>query len=85
MSTNFAAAQQQRPILQFGSSEAVTSVTWLSGHAGLIGAGMGLKYIRIYDTRADPNAATSQIVISTRSVYGIQATIHSLSGLILVV
>ncbi|KAI8143120.1 hypothetical protein BJV82DRAFT_611432 [Fennellomyces sp. T-0311] len=63
------AYREQRPILQYGSSEAITSCTW-SAHAGspLLIAGMGYKYLRVYDIRADANAAPLQF--STKAVYG---------------
>jgi hypothetical protein len=43
--------QITRPIQQYGSSEAISSITWFGAHAGLLGAGMGIKWIRIYDVR----------------------------------
>jgi hypothetical protein len=58
-----------QPLRQYGSSEAVTSVSWLKTCPYLLGAGMGLKWMRWYDIRQESSPA---IVIGTRSVYGIQ-------------
>ena len=44
--------REQRPIQQYGSSEAIASCAW-STHGGspLLIAGMGYKYLRTYDIR----------------------------------
>ena len=57
-----------RPVQQYGSSEAITSVSWFPKHRGILGAGMGLKWLRLYDTRSD--SAAPALVSPTRSIYG---------------
>jgi WD40 repeat protein len=58
-----------RPIQQYGSSETITSLAWHLQNAQLLAAGMGLKWLRLYDLRQE--SAQPAIVISTRAVYGI--------------
>lgn len=60
---------EPKAILQFGSSESVTSTTFLS--PSLLVAGMGGKFIRTYDVRAASNSVA--VAWSTRSLYGIAA------------
>eukprot|EP00158_Paraphelidium_tribonemae_P005085 Partr_v1_DN27152_c2_g1_i1_m15596 putative missing oocyte, meiosis regulator, homolog (Drosophila) len=81
-----ATASQQaiRPLVQYGSSEAITSVSWFPAlQPGLLGAGMGLKWLRIYDTRvssssstdagnSNNNTAAPVLVTSTKAIYGMQ-------------
>lgn len=45
-------SREQRPIQQYGSSEAIASCAW-SSHLGapLLVAGMGNKYLRAFDIR----------------------------------
>jgi hypothetical protein len=69
----------QRPLQQYGSSEAVTSVAWLPRHPGLVSAGMGLKYLRVYDVRAESSSPPA-IVLNTRAVYGINVRTLSDAG-----
>ncbi|KAF7724390.1 hypothetical protein EC973_001115 [Apophysomyces ossiformis] len=61
--------REQKPIQQYGSSEAIASCAW-SIHAGspLLIAGMGNKYLRVYDIRVDANVNPLQF--STKAVYG---------------
>jgi WD40 repeat protein len=63
------ALAQQRPLQQYGSSEAITSLAWFSKHRGLLAAGMGFKWLRLYDTRQEN--ANPSIVLGTKAVYGL--------------
>jgi WD40 repeat protein len=72
-------SEEPKPFAQYGSSESVISATWVS-NAPCILAGMGYKWIRIYDIRGKhlyilPIAPeTGQTTaISTKSVQGITA------------
>lgn len=63
-------AREQGPVRQYGSSEAISSCAW-SEHANapLLIAGMGNKYLRVYDIRADLNSSPLQF--ATKAVHGI--------------
>jgi len=41
-----------KPIAQYGSSEAVSSAAWFREGSPLLAAGMGLKWIKIFDLRS---------------------------------
>ncbi|KAG0222589.1 hypothetical protein BGW41_005933 [Actinomortierella wolfii] len=58
------------PLCQYGSSEVITSCAWFTNEPKSLVAGMGLKYLRVYDTREDQNSPASMI-ISTKAVHGI--------------
>ncbi|KAI9494432.1 WD40-repeat-containing domain protein [Zychaea mexicana] len=61
--------REQRPIQQYGSSEAIASCAWsTNGGSPLLIAGMGYKYLRAYDIRVDSNSIPLQF--STKAVYG---------------
>ncbi|KAF9434733.1 hypothetical protein BGZ76_007530 [Entomortierella beljakovae] len=55
---------------QYGTSEVITSCAWFNHQPRVLAAGMGMKYIRVYDTREDANNPSS-LVISTKSVHGL--------------
>ncbi|KAF8977016.1 hypothetical protein BGZ46_007727 [Entomortierella lignicola] len=57
-------------LYQYGSSEVITSCAWFMHEPKVLAAGMGMKYIRVYDTRVDPNSPSS-MVISTKAVHGL--------------
>ncbi|KAF9138717.1 hypothetical protein BG015_002278 [Linnemannia schmuckeri] len=59
-----------RPLCQYGSSEVISSCAWFTNEPKVLAAGMGMKYIRVYDTREDPNSPSS-LVISTKAVHGL--------------
>ncbi|KAF9583248.1 hypothetical protein BGW38_009933, partial [Lunasporangiospora selenospora] len=59
-----------RPLCQYGSSEVISSCAWFANSPKVLVAGMGMKYIRVYDTREDPNTPSS-LVISTKAVHGL--------------
>ncbi|KAG0043541.1 hypothetical protein BGZ83_011281 [Gryganskiella cystojenkinii] len=59
-----------RPLCQYGSSEVISSCAWFSNEPKVLAAGMGMKYIRVYDTREDPNSPSS-LIISTKAVHGL--------------
>ncbi|KAF9946376.1 hypothetical protein BGZ72_000381 [Mortierella alpina] len=59
-----------RPLCQYGSSEVISSCAWFTNQPKILAAGMGMKYIRVYDTREDPNSPSS-MVISTKAVHGL--------------
>ncbi|KAG0024185.1 hypothetical protein BGZ81_007802 [Podila clonocystis] len=59
-----------RPLCQYGSSEVISSCAWFTNEPKVLVAGMGMKYIRVYDTREDPNSPSSMI-ISTKAVHGL--------------
>jgi hypothetical protein len=40
-----------RPLCQYGSSEVISSCAWFTNEPKVLAAGMGMKYIRVYDTR----------------------------------
>lgn len=63
-------SREQGPVRQFGSSEAISSCAW-SEHSNspLLIAGMGNKYLRAYDIRADPGSNPLQY--ATKAVHGI--------------
>ncbi|KAJ3214861.1 hypothetical protein HDU67_001126 [Dinochytrium kinnereticum] len=65
----FLAGNQERPVFQSGYNDAVSSAAWLPDEVGGIIAGMGGKWVRIFDLRKD-NGSTS-IVIATKSVFGL--------------
>lgn len=62
--------REQGPVRQYGSSEAISSCAW-SEHANspLLIAGMGNKYLRVYDIRADPGSNPLQF--ASKAVHGI--------------
>ncbi|KAF9979599.1 hypothetical protein BGZ65_006300, partial [Modicella reniformis] len=59
-----------KPLCQYGSSEVISSCAWFTHEPKVLAAGMGMKYIRVYDTREDPNSPSS-LVISTKAVHGL--------------
>ncbi|KAI9317907.1 WD40-repeat-containing domain protein [Dichotomocladium elegans] len=67
-----------RPIQQYGPSEAIASCAWSShGGAPLLIAGMGNKYLRVYDIRGKPSFSSSSVdsmatplQFATKAVYG---------------
>ncbi|KAG0245518.1 hypothetical protein BGX31_007311 [Mortierella sp. GBA43] len=59
-----------KPLCQYGSSEVITSCAWFTHDPKVLAAGMGMKYIRVYDTREDQNSPSS-MVISTKAVHGL--------------
>ncbi|KAI8372909.1 uncharacterized protein BYT42DRAFT_578520 [Radiomyces spectabilis] len=62
--------REQKPLYQFGSSEAIASCAWsVHGGSPLLIAGMANKYLRVYDIRVDSGASPLQF--STKAVYGI--------------
>ncbi|KAG0367163.1 hypothetical protein BGZ54_004307 [Gamsiella multidivaricata] len=60
----------EKPMCQYGSSEVISSCAWFTHEPRVLAAGMGMKYIRVYDTREDPNSPSS-MVISTKAVHGL--------------
>ncbi|ORZ36253.1 hypothetical protein BCR44DRAFT_1402268 [Catenaria anguillulae PL171] len=58
------------PLYQYGSSESVSSLAWLRDHHRHIVAGMGLKYLRMFDLRVD-SASGPVLAYSTRAVFGV--------------
>ncbi|KAG2235345.1 hypothetical protein INT48_004964 [Thamnidium elegans] len=70
MSTSAAGTREQGPVRQYGSSEAISSCAW-SEHANapLLIAGMGNKYLRVYDIRAD--LGSNPLQFATKAVHGI--------------
>lgn len=66
------AMQVIRPLQQYGSSEAISSLSWVDHQPHLIGAGMGLKWIRFYDLRQDASLGAPATVINTKAVHGLQ-------------
>ncbi|KAI8990275.1 hypothetical protein BDB01DRAFT_841998 [Pilobolus umbonatus] len=62
-------SKDQGPVRQYGPSEAISSCTW-SEYSGtpLLIAGMGNKYLRVYDIRADQ--ASNPLQFLTKAVYG---------------
>ncbi|KAI8050673.1 uncharacterized protein B0P05DRAFT_563144 [Gilbertella persicaria] len=67
---DMSSTREQGPVRQYGSSEAIASCAW-SEHANapLLIAGMGNKYLRVYDIRADPGSNPLQF--TTKAVHGI--------------
>ncbi|KAF9916366.1 hypothetical protein BX616_003952 [Lobosporangium transversale] len=55
---------------QYGSSEVISSCAWFTRAPRVLAAGMGMKYIRVYDTREDATSPSS-LVISTKAVHGL--------------
>ncbi|KAI8967392.1 WD40-repeat-containing domain protein, partial [Mycotypha africana] len=63
-------SKEQGPLRQYGSSEAISSCSWsIHANAPLLIAGMGNKYLRVYDIRADPASSPLQFV--TKAVFNI--------------
>ncbi|KAI7863038.1 hypothetical protein BDF14DRAFT_1848124 [Spinellus fusiger] len=61
--------REQKPIQHYGSSEAIASCAWSThSNSPLLVAGMGGKYMRIYDIRVDSGANPLQF--TTKAVYG---------------
>ncbi|KAJ3328464.1 hypothetical protein HDU76_009908 [Blyttiomyces sp. JEL0837] len=58
-----------QPQYQFGTSEAVSSASWFSQENQSLVAGMGQKWIRVFDLRKD--TTSHSIVIATKSVQGL--------------
>lgn len=60
-------SREQRPIQQYGSSEAIASCAW-SSHLGapLLVAGMGNKYLRAFDIRGKDGNVFFAIEIVTK-------------------
>ncbi|KAI8604337.1 hypothetical protein EDD21DRAFT_366575 [Dissophora ornata] len=59
-----------RPFAQYGSGEVISSCAWFTHEPRVLAAGMGMKYIRVYDTRVDPSSPSS-MVIPTKAVHGL--------------
>lgn len=70
ISTPGSGSREQGPVRQYGSSEAISSCAW-SEHTNslLLIAGMGNKYLRVYDVRAD--ASSNPLQFATKAVHGI--------------
>ncbi|KAL9545952.1 hypothetical protein PS6_007927 [Mucor atramentarius] len=70
ISTPGSGSREQGPVRQYGSSEAISSCAW-SEHANapLLIAGMGNKYLRVYDVRAD--VSSNPLQFATKAVHGI--------------
>ncbi|GAA5812870.1 hypothetical protein MFLAVUS_006329 [Mucor flavus] len=70
MSTSATGTREQGPVRQYGPSEAISSCAW-SEHANapLLIAGMGNKYLRVYDIRAD--LGSNPLQFATKAVHGI--------------
>lgn len=62
-----------KPLLQYGLSESIQSLSWLTSTAAptLLAAGMSMKWLRIFDTRVDYSQVSST-TISTKAVLGLQ-------------
>ncbi|KAH8556996.1 WD40-repeat-containing domain protein [Umbelopsis sp. PMI_123] len=61
---------EQKLMQQYGSAEAITSCAWLNEiSAPLLIAGMGGKWLRLYDIRLD--ATTTPLSIQDKAVYGL--------------
>ncbi|KAG2179533.1 hypothetical protein INT44_006380, partial [Umbelopsis vinacea] len=61
---------EQKLMQQYGSAEAITSCAWLSEtSAPLLIAGMGGKWLRLYDTRLD--STSMPLSIQDKAVYGL--------------
>lgn len=61
--------ETRAPLQQYGSSETVTSITFLPTEHSTLISGMGAKWIRIYDLR---ETQPPSLVIGTKAVYGLQ-------------
>lgn len=61
-----------KPLQQYGSSEVVSSVEWLTQlNPSIVVAGMGSRWLRVYDIRQSSSSAPAA-VIPTKCVHGIQ-------------
>ncbi|KNE66133.1 hypothetical protein AMAG_10385 [Allomyces macrogynus ATCC 38327] len=62
--------KQEKPLYQYGPGEVASSLAWLShdSHARQIVAGMGLKWIRMFDLRS---SAVPALSVATRAVNGL--------------
>jgi WD40 repeat protein len=62
---------EPRPLQQYGSTEAITSLTFVPSSAGpsLLMAGVGMKWLRLHDLRS-PTTSTI-LTIATKAVYGL--------------
>ncbi|OAD70468.1 hypothetical protein PHYBLDRAFT_182399 [Phycomyces blakesleeanus NRRL 1555(-)] len=61
--------REQTPIQQYGPAENTVSCTWsVHSHSPLLIAGMGSRYLRVYDIRVDSGANPLQF--STKAVHG---------------
>ena len=70
ISTPGSGSREQGPVRQYGSSEAISSCAWSEhNNALLLIAGMGNKYLRVYDIRAD--ASSNPLQFATKAVHGI--------------
>ncbi|KAI9189653.1 hypothetical protein H9P43_001086 [Blastocladiella emersonii ATCC 22665] len=65
-------ASTATPLYQFGASESVSALSWLHDHNRLIAAGMGLKWLRIFDLRAESSSGPV-LAYGTRAVFGVTA------------
>ncbi|KAJ3180188.1 hypothetical protein HDU85_004191 [Gaertneriomyces sp. JEL0708] len=61
-----------KPVLQYGSSEGVSALTWLYQSPPVLLAGMGVKWIRAYDLRIASSTSPSW-AIATKAIQGICA------------
>jgi WD repeat-containing protein mio len=68
------------PLVQLGTSEAVSSAAWFINESPRLVAGMGFKWIRLFDLRmnlssstVEPSSTSPSIVIATKSVLGLTA------------
>ncbi|KAF9996997.1 hypothetical protein BGZ79_009266 [Entomortierella chlamydospora] len=68
--SSFDSSSNTQALYQYGSSEVISSCAWFTHEPRMLAAGMGMKYIRVYDTREDPNSPSS-IVTSTKAVHGL--------------
>ncbi|KAF9174790.1 hypothetical protein BGX20_009785 [Mortierella sp. AD010] len=68
--SSFDSSSNTQALYQYGSSEVISSCAWFTHEPRVLAAGMGMKYIRVYDTREDPNSPSS-IVTSTKAVHGL--------------
>ena len=50
---SFDQSTEVRPLCQYGSSEVISSCAWFTIEPKVLAAGMGMKYIRVYDTRGN--------------------------------
>ncbi|KAI1320079.1 hypothetical protein EDD11_002051 [Mortierella claussenii] len=68
--SSFDHSTNREAMRQYGSSEVISSCAWFNHSPRVLAAGMGMKYIRVYDTREDANSPSS-MVISTKAVHGL--------------
>ncbi|ORX91418.1 hypothetical protein K493DRAFT_339376, partial [Basidiobolus meristosporus CBS 931.73] len=70
VSSAYTRNEDVRPIQQYGSSEAITSCAWFPDSPSQLVAGMGLKWLRVYDVRADSSSPPG-VIFATKAIYGI--------------